>query len=406
MSLAFGALLFLYVFGQQIDGWAFAVTGEENWGAQVRGMWQLMGNSLRPRVRLAEAERIRHAGVNPFGVNTFLEQEVELSKRERQVKMIAEAGFRWIRQEFPWYDIEIHAKGDFQDRRSETYREAWEKYDNIVELAGERNLQIIARLSSPPKWALDETHWEIGFGPPEVYADFVDYVSAVAKRYRGQISYYQIWNEPNIYPEWGEEKISPERYTELLCLAASAIRVADPDAVILSAALAPTAALTDRDLNDFIFLQRMYMAGAGECFDVMSVQGYGLWSGPTDRRMRPGSINYGRNQYIRDIMVANGDSSKAIWISEMNWNAVPVETGLPANYGRVSLEQQSDWAALAYERARVEWPWIGVVSLWYFKRADASEADQTWYYFRVLDPDFGKMPIYDGLKSYIRDNPY
>ena len=150
----------------------------------------------------------------------------------------------------------------------------------------------------------------------------------------------------------------------------------------------------------------MYMAGAGECFDVMSVQGYGLWSGPTDRRMRPGSINYGRNQYIRDIMVANGDSSKAIWISEMNWNAVPVETGLPANYGRVSLEQQSDWAALAYERARVEWPWIGVVSLWYFKRADASEADQTWYYFRVLDPDFGKMPIYDGLKSYIRDNPY
>jgi hypothetical protein len=150
----------------------------------------------------------------------------------------------------------------------------------------------------------------------------------------------------------------------------------------------------------------MYQAGAGECFDVMSVQGYGLWSGPTDRRMHPGKVNYGRHQFIRDIMVAHGDASKPIWISEMNWNAVPEDSGLPAIYGRVSLEQQARWAPLAYERARDEWPWVGVVSFWYFKRADASEIDQSWYYFRMLEPDFTMMPVYTGIKNYITSNPY
>ena len=31
--------------------------------------------------------------------------------------MAAAAGYHWLRQEFPWEDIEIHGKGDFEDRR-------------------------------------------------------------------------------------------------------------------------------------------------------------------------------------------------------------------------------------------------------------------------------------------------
>jgi hypothetical protein len=67
----------------------------------------------------------------------------------------------------------------------------------------------------------------------------------------------------------------------------------------------------------------MYAAGAGACFDVMSAQGYGLWSGPTDQRLRPTVINYPHNLYLRDIMVRQGDAAKPIWISEMGWNVAP-----------------------------------------------------------------------------------
>jgi len=57
--------------------------------------------------------------------------------------------------------------------------------------------------------------------------------------------------------------------------------------VIICGALASTIELGPRDMNDFIFLQRMYDAGAKDYFDIMAMQGYGLWSGPYDRRMNP-----------------------------------------------------------------------------------------------------------------------
>ena len=38
-------------------------------------------------------------------------------------------------------------------------------------------------------------------------------------------------------------------------------------------------------------------------------------------------MNYAK--YIRDIMVANGDAAKSIWISEMNSNAVPNDPRSP-----------------------------------------------------------------------------
>ena len=400
----FGVLL--YGYRHRLEIWAFGVTGVETLAGQARGVWQLVGDVLRPTPKLNASSKISLARVNPFGINTFLEQEVEAAKRERQVALIAAAGFHWMRQEFPWYDIEIHAKADFEDRRAIPHRGAWDKYDHIVSLAEKSGLEIIARLSSPPEWAHAGGRVDGAFAPPVTYRDFADYAGVVAERYRGRVAHFQVWNEPNIYPEWGEQPVSPESYTELLCLTYHEIKKANLDAMVLAAALAPTVALTQRDLNDFVFLERMYRAGAGDCFDVMSVQGYGLWSGPTDRRMYPGTINYGRNQFIRDIMVAHGDSEKAIWISEMNWNALPAVSDLPAHYGRVTLEQQAHWAPLAYQRAREEWPWMGVVNFWYFKRANDAEKNQSWYYFRMAEPNFTLLPVYYAVKNYISANPY
>ena len=378
-------------------------TGEEEPLAQVRGVLQLASNLTRPRPQMEPYVPVAHADVCPFGINTFLEQEVEPEKRERALRMISEAGFCWIRQEFPWEDIEIHGKGDFEDRRHQPHRSAWEKYDNIVELAEKYGLQIIARLSNPPAWSRAAGD-EMGTrAPPDDFDDFGDFVHAVVSRYRGRIKYYQIWNEPNIYPEWGEQPVDPEAYTELLKVAYARAKEADPDCVIITGALAPTVELGPRNLSDFIFLQRMYDAGARDYFDILSVQGYGLWSGPGDRRMRPQVVNFSRILYIRDIMVKNGDEAKPIWISEMNWCAVP--EGMPAPYGRVSEEQQARYAVEAYQRLQAEWSWVGVANFWFFKRADDSERDQAWYYFRMVEPDFTPLPVYQAMKEYANRPP-
>ena len=135
---------------------------------------------------------------------------------------------------------------------------------------------------------------------------------AVAERYRGRIGHYQIWNEPNIFPEWGNNFVDPQRYVELLCRTYQALKQVDPEIVVISGALAPTISLDGYfGFSDVIFLQEMYDLGAGDCFDVLSAQGYGLFSGPSDRRLRATSVNVARHSYYRDIMVRNGDAPQA-----------------------------------------------------------------------------------------------
>ena len=387
----------------------FNLTGEERFFSQIKGLTDLSADLLRGRLSLAPDAPVRYTNLNPFGVNVFLNEEVEPAKREQTVKLAAEAGFHWLRQEFPWQDIEIHAKGDFEDRRNPPTKSAWDKYDQIVDLADKYGMELIVRVSTPPSWSRAHGDAAGTFAPPDNYEDYGDFVYQLVSRYKGRIRYYQLWNEPNIYPEWGNYPISPEDYTRLLKIGATRAREADPNAVIIAGALASTIALQPdaapptNALNDLLFLQRMYDAGAAPYFDIMAMQAYGLWSGPTDRRMQPRVMNFGRPQFVRDLMVANGDANKPIWISEMAWNAVPDEVA-DKRFGQVSPEQQAQYEPMAYQRALEEWPWAGVVNTWYFKRATDEWLKQgkPEAYFRLADPDFTLQPVYHSLKQYIK----
>lgn len=383
-------------------------TGEEAFLAQIKGLSDLAGELLRPRLHLAPelVAGSPHVAVNPFGVNVFLEQEAEAAKRTRAIEMAAAAGFRWLRQEWVWEDIEIHGKGDFEDRRHTPARSAWEKYDQIVDDAEANGLELIIRISNPPEWTRAAGSEAGTFAPPDNVQDFADFVGAVTTRYKGRVRYYQLWNEPNIFPEWGVYPINPEAYTDLLKAGALAARAADPNVVIIAGALAatinlqPAAAPPGNSLSDLLFLQRMYDAGAAPWFDIVAVQGYGLWSGPTDHRLHPRVLNIGHHQFVRDLMVANGDGAKPIWMAEMNWNAAP--EGVEPRYGRVSLEQQAAFLPRAYARLLDEWPWVGVASTWYLKRAtDAWESEaKPEAYFRLLMPNFTPLPVYESLAAF------
>jgi len=91
--------------------------GEEAPLAQARALssgWQL--HRRLPETRPEVVPEL--AQVNPYGINTFLQQEVEPEKRERQVQMIADAAFTGSGR-ISWADIEIHGRGDFIDRRND-----------------------------------------------------------------------------------------------------------------------------------------------------------------------------------------------------------------------------------------------------------------------------------------------
>lgn len=401
-----------------VDELLWNLTGETEPAAQILGGLQYIANYTRQMPDVAADSQVEHIPDSPFGINAFLEQEAESTRREESMQLIANGGFTWLRQQFPWEDIEIDGKGDFVDRRSDRnldgqideddFVSSWDKYDEIVDLSEQYNVELIGRIGGPtPRWALADGI-ELAYTPPENLQDFVDYASLVATRYKGRVHYYQIWNEPNLYPEWGNQNIDPSGYTDLLCHTYDALKAIDPDIVIITGAIGPTIDLSGRNAYDVLFLQKLYDNGAGRCFDILAAQGYGLFSGPTDRRMRPYTVNYARSQWLRDVMVANGDEHKPIWISEIAWNPVPDDPAIQARelYGVVTPEQAAEYAPLAYDRAIREWPWVGVVNYWFLKLPNPELNNQSWYYFRLVDPDWQPTPTYYSLQTYIQSKQW
>ncbi len=422
IALIFLVLLALDLMNRGL-AWQFfwSQTGEESPVAQIRGMVEVTGNLIRQPLDTQPMVSIDNKAEIPYGINTFLQEEVERPKIEVMLQMIADAGFVWLRQEFPWEDLEVDGRGQFTDSRLDLDGDgevdtidAWAKYDQIVELTEQYGLRLKVRLSNPPEWSRADPNAG-AFAPPDDYQDFVNYAVAVAERYKGRITHYQIWNEPNIYPEWGENFVDPAGYTELLCRTHDALKEVDPNIVVVSGAIAPTISLDGFfGFSDLIFLQEIYDNGGGDCFDVVSAQGYGLFSGPTDRRLRATSVNVARHTYYRDIMVQNGDAHKPIWLSEAAWNHT-LDAELPrdqidafSRFGNVTQQQAADYMPMFYDRIQQEWSWVGGVSYWFFTRKDPFEADQSFYYFRMVEPDyqpetprFTPLPVYDSVKEYI-----
>ncbi len=373
-------------------------TGEEDSSYQLRALGFLVLSWLQTPRDTADYAPLPYTDMPPFGVNTFFEQEVQEAKIRASMQLIRDAGFRFIRQEFPWEDLEPTRQGEFWDNKFN--HSTWDKYDRIVELAREYDLEIIARLDHPPNWTRHDGAARGNFAPPDDYDAYGAFVQAVVARYRGKIKFYQLWNEPNIYPEWGEQDVNAQDYVRLLKTGYTRAKEADPNAVIISAGLAQTLETGPRNVSDLIFLQQMYDAGAKEYFDILAVMNYGLFTGPGDHRADASRANFSRPVLIREIMVKNGDANKPMWAMEIGWNALP-SSFENAPYGRVTERQQARYAAQAYERAQLEWPWMGVMNYWFFKRAYDNERDQPFFYFRLFDPDFKPLPAYEAIKAYI-----
>jgi hypothetical protein len=82
----------------------------------------------------------------------------------------------------------------------------------------------------------------------------------------------EVWNEPNIPREWQTGYIRPAAYTRLLCTSYQAIKAANPNTLVISAAPAPTGyfgGCTRRGCDDLPWLESLYDSGAGNCLDYV-----------------------------------------------------------------------------------------------------------------------------------------
>ncbi len=274
-------------------------------------------------------------------------------------------------------------------------------------MANERDIEIIARLEKPPLWAREGQDNLDRFpdGPPTNIDDWVDYVEAVATRYKGQIHYYQLWNEPNLEGEWGGYPIDPAGYVELLRSGYAAIKAIDPEATVLLAGLAPTDQRGPANVSELIYLQELYDLGAEEYFDIAAAMVYGYGYSPYDRRVDFARNNFSRVIQVREIMERNGDEGKPIWAVEYGWVALPDDwKGEPSPWGKpVSRETQARYLLEGYTRAQREWPWMGVMAVWTFRFSqppdDPNQIENPTRGFALVEHDFTPYPAYDALRA-------
>lgn len=325
--------------------------------------------------------------VNPkMGMHTRLTDEVEPWKIKRTLEMVRELGAPFVVEFFPWAYIE-----------EQPGRYNWVHADQVVDHAARQGLTLVARLGFAPQWARPQDTSPL-YLQEERFEDFARFAAAFVARYRDKVPYVIIWNEPNLALEWGYQPPDAAKYTAMLRAVYPAVKTANAEVQVLAGALAPTLAPpgSEAGINDLLFLQAMYDAGAAAYFDILSIHAYG-WHFTADDPADPEVINFRRSELLRAIMVRNGDGHKQAMITEGGWNDHPRWTRA------VRPSQRIAYTIRAYTIAAEEWPWLSAACLWVFRFPWDQKSYQD--YFTFVRTDFEPKPIYLEVQRYAQGVP-
>ncbi|MBO5306811.1 MAG: hypothetical protein J6C40_02290 [Lentisphaeria bacterium] len=142
--------------------------------------------------------------------------------REQDYKNMRDAGVKLVRFTMRWSAIQPKKDG----------KEFWGPYDKIVKDICRHGMYPYPMIANAPKWSAADK--EVAAKAPKfVYACYPDnnlyaeFVAKVVRRYKNELKYIQIWNEPyaNQY-YWGG---TPDTYADMLKKAYAAAKKENPE---------------------------------------------------------------------------------------------------------------------------------------------------------------------------------
>lgn len=317
---------------------------------------------------------------------------------DRLTGMVKDIGFGWTKQQIIWRDIET-SKGHYE----------WGQLDEVVDHLHRQQIRIMLSVTKSPRWA---TPSGLDDGTPANAADFGDFMAALAARYRGKITAFEIWNEANLAAETGG-RINPTFYVQMMKAAYLAVKGVDPGSIVVLGALAPTG-VNDLNIaiNDLTYLEQLYKVNGGEVrayFDVLGSHPYGM-SNPPDTLWSEGKLGPERKYYNDDsfyfrrfeqqyaVMQRYGDGAKQVWLSEWGWGSDFRPDGYQ-EFNTITEELRARYVTEAILLMRAKYPYIGATFLWNLNWSIIGN----WYdgpaHYSIINPDYSPRPVYDALKK-------
>ena len=244
---------------------------------------------------------------------------------------LARAGVQWYRE---YCSDDINFSWAFVERQSGVYD--WTVWDYLVQAAQANNINLLASIgNSVPAWANGTDNWRQP--PSDLYHDpweetaWYRFVNKLVERYDGDgqddmpgltrpIKYWEVWNEPDLRQSWNGPTYpahqfngNAQDYVRLLSTAYSAIKRADPSALVVGPAVAQPLGFqynpqwTMWDWNSFV------SAGGLNAVDILSFHVY------FDRTNWDAD---GTADFILNLADGNRNG-KPVWITETGWDGDP-----------------------------------------------------------------------------------
>jgi hypothetical protein len=230
--------------------------------------------------------------------------------------------------------------------------------------------------------------------PPTNPADFASFAAAAVRHFAPMgVNVWEIWNEPNLAQFWSPRP-DVAAYTRLLVGAHDAIKAVDPSATVLTGGLSPAVDAGDGStISPISFVRGMYGAGAKDKFDAVGIHPYSFPFMPMDPTTT-GWNTFIRMPLVHDIMAAQGDGAKKIWMTEFG---APTGT----NRDAVTEAKQAQIITEAYRAIR-QWPWAGPL-FWYAPRDSGTDPANRDENFGILRADGSRKASWSAMASVLAE---
>jgi hypothetical protein len=284
-----------------------------------------------------------------FGVN------IHFTGDPRDLDLIAQAGFKFIRMDLSWSGIE-RQKGVYNFERT--------GYDALTEGCTKRGIRILYILDYSNNLYESDSSVRTEQGRKA----FAAFAEAAAKRYAGKGILWEIWNEPNLRQFWNPQP-SADDYCKLVAETAPLVKRADPSGLIVAPATSGI---------PLGWLEQCFKQGLLSHIDVLSIHPY---------RSKPPETVIADYTALRELIGRYAPAGKQIPVissewgySNINWDKNPLSNNQQAQYlARMFLTNLYQGIA---------------VSIWYDWKNDGTDPNEREHNFGTVGHDLTPKAAY------------